>query len=60
MSALCQLKTYLWSTMDQERLSGLALMHIKYNMDLDLWQIINLCKEASSQKMLFASIVGHE
>ena len=57
MSALCQLKTYLWSTMDQERLSGLALMHIKYNMDLDLWQIINL---ASSQKMLFASIVGHE
>ena len=36
MSVLRCLKTYLRSTMRQERMTGLALMHIKYGMELNL------------------------
>ena len=32
ISGLCQLKTYLRSTMGQTRLTGLALLHTHYNM----------------------------
>lgn len=41
VSVLRRLKTYLWSTMCQDRLSGLALMHIQYSMHLDLDENIN-------------------
>ena len=40
ISVLRRLKTYLRSTMGQERMTGLALMHIKYGMDFD--NIINI------------------
>ena len=36
VSVLRLLKTYLRSSMGQERLSGLALMHVHYGMELDL------------------------
>ena len=35
VSALRRLKTYLPCTMSQTRLTGLALLHIQYNMDID-------------------------
>ena len=38
--ALRRLKTYLWSPMSKARLSGLALLHFHYNMDIDLNEII--------------------
>ena len=41
VSVLRRLKTYLRSNMDQERLSGLALMHIHYNMELNLEEIVD-------------------
>ena len=40
-SELTYLKTYLRSTMRQERLNGLALMHIHYKMPIDLEQIVD-------------------
>jgi len=40
VSALRRLKTYLWSTMSQTRLTGLALLHIHYNMEIGLDEII--------------------
>ena len=40
ISVLHRLKTYLRSTMGQERMTGLALMHIKYGMELNLDDII--------------------
>ena len=42
ISVLRRLKTYLHSTMGQERITGLALMHIKYGMELNLDDIINV------------------
>ena len=39
-SELTYLKTYLRSTMGQERLSGLALMHVHYDMPIDIEQIV--------------------
>ena len=41
-SSLKHLKSFTHSTMTQERLSGLALMHIHQNMTLDLEEILNI------------------
>ena len=46
ISVLRRLKTYLRSTMGQERLTGLALMHVNYDMELNLDEIISLCSTA--------------
>ena len=40
-SALKRLKTYLRSTMGHERLSGLALLTVHYDMDIDCEHIVN-------------------
>lgn len=36
VSSLRRLKTYLRSTMTENRLTGLAMMHIHYQRDIDL------------------------
>ena len=58
ISVLRRLKTYLHSTMGQERMTGLALMHIKYGMELNLDDIINNFAEQHQGRMLFADILG--
>ena len=40
-STLKRLKTYLRNTMSQERLTGLALMHIHRNINVDINRVIN-------------------
>ena len=40
-STLRRLKTYLRNTMSQERLTGLALMHIHRNINVDINRVIN-------------------
>ena len=40
VSALRRLKTYLWSTMGQERLSSIALIHCNYSMDINYEEVI--------------------
>ena len=52
ISVLRRLKTYLRTTMGQERMTGLALMHTKYRMELNLDDIINIF----ACRMLFADI----
>ena len=42
VSVLRRLKTYMRTTMGEERLTGLALLHTKYNMPLDLAAIIDI------------------
>ena len=37
VSALRRLKTYLRTTMGQDRLSGLALMHVHYATEIDIF-----------------------
>ena len=39
-SSLRRLKTYLRSTMDQERLSALALIHIEKDITIDIDKIV--------------------
>ncbi len=43
-SVLKNLKTYLRNTMGQERLSSLALMHIHYNIKIDLDDVVDVFK----------------
>ena len=56
VSVLRRLKTYLRSTMGQERLSRLALMHVNYGMELNLEEIINLFASKHGRKMLMSDI----
>ena len=58
ISVLRHLKTYLCSTMGQERMTGLALMHIKYGMKLNLDDIINIFAGQHQRRMLFADILA--
>ena len=57
ISVLRRLKTYLRSTMGQERLSGLALMHIQYGMELNLDEIINIFALKTSRRMELIDIL---
>ena len=57
VSVLRCLKTYLWSSMGQERLSGLALMHVHYGMELDLEEIINIFARKHPRRMVLSDIL---
>ena len=54
ISVLRRLKTYLRSTIGQESMTGLALMHIKYGMELNLDDISNIFAGQHQRRMLFA------
>ena len=54
---LRHLKTYLRSSMGQERLSGLALMHVHYGMELDLEEIINIFARKHPRRMVLSDIL---
>ena len=43
--------------MGQERLSGLALMHINYGTELDFEEIINIFAQKHSRRMVLADIL---
>ena len=60
VSVLRRLKTYLWSTMGQDRLSGLALMHIQYGMELDLDEIVNLFARKHLHRMLLSDFLSSD
>ena len=55
VSVLLCLKTYLRSTMGQEWLSGLALMHVNYGMQLNLEKIIIFASK-HKRRMLLSDI----
>ena len=42
ISVLCRLKTYLRSNIGEDRLTGLALLDTKDNLELEINQIINI------------------
>ena len=62
VSALRRLKTYLRSTMSQTRLTGLALLHIHYNMDVDIaysvFEIIRRFARLHPRRMELANILS--
>ena len=56
VSVLRCLKTYLRSTISQDRLCGLALMHINYSMELDLDEIINIFARKHPRRMVLGNV----
>ena len=52
ISVLRRLKTYLRTTMAEERLTGLALMHVDYGMDRNLDEIIKILSRKHPRRML--------
>ena len=52
ISVLRRLKTYLRTTMAEERLTGLALMHVDYGMDRNLDEIIKILSRQHPRRML--------
>ncbi|EDO33687.1 predicted protein, partial [Nematostella vectensis] len=57
ISSLRNLKTYLRSTMTEDRLNGLALMYTHKDMDLDLDRIIDLFAQLHPRRMRMANIL---
>ena len=58
ISVLRRLKTYLRSTTSQERLCGLALMHMNYSMGLDLDGIINIFAQKHPRRLALGKVFG--
>ena len=58
ISTLRNLKTYLRSTMVQDRLNGLALMHAHRETELDLEQIIDLFPNLHPTRMRMENILN--
>ena len=58
ISVLRRLKSYLRSTMGQERLSGLALMHVNYGMELNLDEIISTFARQHPRRMLLTDVLS--
>ena len=57
ISTMRQLNNYMRCTMGESRLSSLALMHIKYNMPVNLEEIVNLFEGLHPRMMQFASLL---
>ena len=57
ISVLRRLKTYLRTTMGQERLTGLALMHVHYATEIDLDEVINIFARQHPRRMLLENIL---
>ena len=49
---LRRLKTYLGSTMRQDRLSSLALLHINYTMVIDVDEVIDMFAHKHPRRMI--------
>ena len=59
-SSLKRLKTYTRSTMKQERLTGLALMHIHQSMELDLEEILNIFARKYPRRLKLLDILASD
>ena len=57
ISVLCRIKTYLRSTMTQERLDGLALLHIHRNIELKVSDIIDLFAQKHPRRLELSNIL---
>ena len=60
ISALRRLKTWLRSTMSNERLTGLALMHVHRHMNFDVDKIIDNFAPAYPRRMRLLNVVSSD
>ena len=58
VSVLRRLKTYLRSSMGQERLSSLALLHINQSMTIDFDAVINSFSRKHPRRMILKDILS--
>ena len=59
-STLRRLKTYLRNTMSQEHLTGLALMHIHRNINVDINRVISKFDATGHRHIVFNNQDGNE
>ena len=57
ISAMWRLNNYMSCTVGESRLSTLALMHIKYDMPVNLDEVVNLFEGLHPRMMQFTSLV---
>ena len=58
VSVLRRLKTYLGSTMRQDRLSSLALLHINYSIVIDVNKVIDMFAPKHPRRMILRNIIA--
>ena len=57
VSALRRLKMYMRSTMDEQRLTGLALMNVHYDMSLDTEELIDAFSVKHQRRLKLKNIL---
>ena len=57
VSALRRMKTWLRSTMVNERLNGLAMMHINNNITVDIDQVVDVFTPQNPTQMQFLDVL---
>jgi hypothetical protein len=57
VSSLRRLKTYLQSTMAEDSLNGLALLHIHRSIELDVERVIDLFARRQTRRMALVDIL---
>ena len=60
ISGLKRLKTYLRSTMGQERLNGLAMMHFHYDLDIDLDAVLDMFARKHPRRMALQNVLDSD
>ena len=60
ISSLRRLKTYFRSTMGEERLNGLAALHVHNNIPVDLEKIVDNFERKHSRRMTMVNILHSE
>ena len=60
ISALRRLKTWLRSTMEEDRLNGLALMHINNDIKLDIEKVVDVFARENKTRMRLADILNED
>ena len=58
ISALRRLETYLRTTMSQERINGLALMHVHYGIDVNIEWVIDEFARRNTRRMQLVNILA--
>ena len=60
ISGLKRLKTYLRSTMGQERLNGLAMMHFHYDVDIDHDAVLDMFARKHPRRMTLLNVLDSD
>lgn len=60
VSGLRRLKTYMRTTIGQERLNGLALLHVHYSIDIDIDQVVDIFNRKHPRRLVLVDILNSD